>query len=459
MENRNYKYRNIAHIVIEAITPIAVGSGDKDFITDAPVLKDVNGLPYLPGTSIAGVVRHAIGDSEAKSFFGYNDSKNPENSIGSNIIFSNALMIGNDGNVVEGIADVDFNDSFYKHFKALPIRQHNTINAKGTVKNAGKFDEQVVYKGCRFCFEIEMLSKKENDGDFNRVLGALNADGMRLGGGTRSGFGEFNIVSVQKVELDLSNEKDLKDYVSKSSSLNDKAFWSTINSVAIPKNENLQTIKYELQLQPDDFFLFGSGFGSEDADMTPVRESVITWNGNLPKFEDEYVLIPATSVKGAISHRVAFHYNRLEEVFADTISKEEYDKYVGDNNVAVRALFGASGENNGNKQIRGNVMLSDVLLKKDNFKEKVLNHVSIDRFTGGAIDGALFQEEVLYGAKQEFSLVFLVESQEYKTHVIEAFEAALKDITTGMLPLGGGVNRGHGSFNGKILKNGNLLNN
>lgn len=458
MENRNYKYRNIARIVIEAITPIAVGSGDKDFITDAPVLKDVNGMPYIPGTSIAGVVRHAIGDSDAKSFFGLNDPKKSENSMGSNIIFSNALMIGSDGTIIEGITQIDFTDNFYKHFKALPIRQHNTINAKGTVKNAGKFDEQVVYKGCRFCLEIEMVSEIENDTNFNKVLGALNAAELRLGGGTRTGFGEIKIVSLQKVELDLSKEKNLKAYISKSSSLNDIAFWSGINSADTPKNEKSNMTKYELQLQPDDFFLFGSGFGSDDADMTPVRESVITWNGNLPKFVDEYVLIPATSVKGAVSHRVAFHFNRLEKVFADAILKEEYDKHVGDNNVAVRALFGASGENNNKNQIRGNVLLSDVLLKKNNFKEKVLNHVSIDRFTGGAIDGALFQEEVLYGANQEFSLVFMVENKEFNTHVIDAFEAALTDITTGMLPLGGGVNRGHGSFNGKILKNGNPLN-
>lgn len=458
MEKRNYRYRNIARIVIEAITAIAVGSGDKDFVTDAPVLKDINGLPYIPGTSIAGVVRHAIGDSEAKIFFGFNDSEKSENCMGSNIIFSNALMIGSDGNVIEGIAQIDFTNSFFKYFKALPIRQHNTINAKGTVKNAGKFDEQVIYKGCRFCFEIEMVSEIENDGNFEKVLNALNAPQLRLGGGTRTGFGEIKIVSLQKVELDLFKESDLKCYITKSSSLNDVEFWKGMNAVDIPKTALTNMTKYELKLKPDDFFLFGSGFGSEDADMTSVRESVITWNAKIPKFEDEYVLIPATSVKGAVSHRVAFHYNRLEKVFADAISKEEYEKYVGDNNVAVRALFGASGINNDKNQIRGNVMLSDVLLRKDNFKEKVLNHVSIDRFTGGAIDGALFQEEVLYGANQEFSLVFLVEDKEYKTHVIEAFEAALKDITTDMLPLGGGVNRGHGSFNGLLLKNGKHLN-
>lgn len=480
MENKIYTYRNFARIIIEATTPIAVGSGDKDFITDSPVLKDINGLPYIPGTSIAGVVRHAIGDKVATSFFGHNDREKSENSIGSTVILSNALMVGKDGKVVEGLASIDFSDDFYKNFKALPIRQHNSINSKGTVNKGGKFDEQVVYKGCRFCFEIEMVSETENDNNFELILNAIQSAELRLGGGTRTGFGEIKVVTLQKTELNLSKESDLKAYISKSSGLNDVYFWKDIKVEKTEKTNPENMIKYELTLKPDDFFLFGSGFGSDNADMTPVKESVIVWNKGIPNFEHEYVLIPATSVKGALSHRVAFHYNRLTGVNADKIysslknelgdhklSENEFknklaDKYnevVGDNNDAVRALFGASGENDENKeQLKGNVIISDIHLKKDKFIEKILNHVSIDRFTGGAIDGALFQEEVMYGKDQEFSLVFLVESKDYKEKVINAFEDSLKDIVNGMLPLGGGVNRGHGSFNGVIIKNGEPLN-
>ena len=37
-------------------------------------------------------------------------------------------------------------------------------------------------------------------------------------------------------------------------------------------------------------------------------------------------------------------------------------------------------------------------------------------------------------------------------NVQSAFESALKDVITGMLPLGGGVNRGNGVFTGKVAK-------
>ncbi len=49
--------RHIAHIIIEADTPIKVGSNAMDFLNDSPVQRDWNGLPMILGTSIAGVLR------------------------------------------------------------------------------------------------------------------------------------------------------------------------------------------------------------------------------------------------------------------------------------------------------------------------------------------------------------------------------------------------------------------
>ena len=45
--------RHIAHIIIEADTPLKVGSNDSDFLQDSPLQKDFNGLPMILGTSIA----------------------------------------------------------------------------------------------------------------------------------------------------------------------------------------------------------------------------------------------------------------------------------------------------------------------------------------------------------------------------------------------------------------------
>jgi CRISPR/Cas system CSM-associated protein Csm3 (group 7 of RAMP superfamily) len=445
MEDKSqYRYRFISRIVIEAVTPIAVGSGDKDIITDARVIKDVNGLPYIPGTSLAGVLRHAVGENGSNSpFWGFQDNNGGR---GSEIIFSNANLVNSDGVAVDGF--VDTNNEFLRHYMNLPIRQHAKINDKGTAAKTGKFDEEIVFKGSRFCFEIEVLSEEKKEHLMNDIIAQLYKGSFRLGGGTRSGFGEMKVVWCKKRLLDMNAADERKIYLDKSSSLSDSSFWKDIKGENNGTDADKGWTKYELNLKPDNFFLFGSGFGNDDADMTPVTESCVNWTGTEAKFVDNNILIPATSVKGALAHRVAFYYNQLTGYMADQNEPEDYKNHVGNKNDAVVALFGTEDTGDPNIQ-RGNVMISDVIQKTPDCKkhEKILNHVSIDRFTGGAIDGALFSESVTDGRESEFSLRIMVNDKVLeKEPVKESFEKALNDIRSGMLPLGGGVNRGNGIF-------------
>ena len=61
MGTNRYNIRHLARITVQAATPIAIGSGEKDIETDAQIIRDVNDLPYIPATAIAGVIRHALG--------------------------------------------------------------------------------------------------------------------------------------------------------------------------------------------------------------------------------------------------------------------------------------------------------------------------------------------------------------------------------------------------------------
>ncbi len=54
MENNKYPYRSLARLIIETVTPLAVSSGEKGLYTDSLVARDVNDLPYIPGTAVAG---------------------------------------------------------------------------------------------------------------------------------------------------------------------------------------------------------------------------------------------------------------------------------------------------------------------------------------------------------------------------------------------------------------------
>lgn len=469
-----YTHRFLARFVIEAKTPLAVGSGEKDIITDALVAKDVNGLPYIPGTAIAGVVRSMLKQQDIDNtdeFFGFQKKNGGE---GSQIIFTEAKILNSKGQVVDGI-DLDAeNDDLLKHFKDLPIRQHARINEMGVTVKGAKFDEQVVFAGTRFCFELEMVAKSKDTENFDNALKQIQSKSFRIGSGTRCGFGEIEVIDLFTATLNLKD--NLQEYLDKPSNLQQSKDWNLWTKQVQTSGAIDGWTEYKLILHPEDFFMFGSGFGDDEADMTPVKSRKISWKDGKAELKNNLVLIPATSVKGALAHRVAFHYNVLVGNTADklkpeidairqdtSLKKEEQDKkielvkdrYVGKNNEAVKILFGSEGEKIGNKmkdQARGNLIFSDII--ENPVEDKILNHVAIDRFTGGAIDGALFSEKTTYGKGQEYEFTILANNEALKDENIkEALKLSLNDICSGLLPLGGGVNRGNGVFTGSFTIN------
>lgn len=481
-KKKYYTHRYLARLIFEAKTPLAVSSGENSLLTDQFVVKDVNGLPYIPGTTIAGIVRHALRDRHIDdSFFGFQDNDKGE---GSRIIFSSANMVGGDGRIVDGLMEkIDFSSDFYKYFTTLPVRQHVRINDKGVAEKYGKFDEEIVYQGCRFSFEIEMLAESENDKAFEEILSELYSSVIRIGGGSRSGFGEILMLKekCKKIVLDLRVGADLCTYLEKTSGLNDE-FWNSVPKIVFTVNSDTGWTKYELSMTASDFFLCGSGFGDDVANISPVSESVIVWDEGIPHFEENKILIPGSSIKGALSHRIAFYYNKSKNITIETLEKPEsvellktggylpFSSFTGKDindrkrlvtlyNPAVRGLFGCSVNNK--DIVRGHVLISDVI-KVDvaiNDRKKLLNHISIDRFTGGTIAGALFSEHVVSGRQDIYVFKFWVDNNVLQMPDIKnAWDNALEDLKNGMLPLGGGVNRGHGRFNvknncGKELKN------
>lgn len=441
----NYGYRLLARVVIVAETPLSIGSGEKDIISDALVARDVNGVPYIPGTTIAGVVRNMLNVGEKDTLWGYQVKKEGR---GSEIIFTEARIMDSKGRVVDGLIDRNTiaKDSVLACYQELPVRQHVCITEAGVAAKTGKFDAEIVYKGSKFCFEIEIVASSDETNRLDEVLKTIRKRSFRLGGGTRNGFGQMSVESIKTKVIDLHENMSL--YLDKSSNLQESAAWWK----GVPESETLlendkDYIHYELKLSPEDFFIFGSGYGDESgaADMTSVSESIIKKG----KHEGGKTLIPATSVKGALRHRVAYHYNKI---IGRRIGDGESYK-IGDNE-AVRKLFGYQDV----KAHIGNVIISDVFLEP--VKSEFIPHVNIDRFTGGALKGALFNENPNYGkGMPRFSLNVEVKKDviDADSNFKDAFENALKDIRSGMLPLGGGVNRGNGVFNGEIFKDGEKI--
>jgi len=409
--------KHIAYIIIEADTPLKVGSNSSDFLQDAPIQRDWNGLPMILGTSIAGVLRKDFDKSRVEDIFGKDNGSN-----GSKVIISNALLVDDKGRVCEDLLLEKSN--FLKLFDNLPVREHTAITDKGVAKEHSKFDEEMVYKGTRFKFSIELI--EDDKKSFEEILNLLASPSFRLGGGSTKGFGKFKVIEIKTTSKDISS--------SLNTILEEKYFLKELTSKT--------HINYILKIKPDDFFMFGSGFGDEEADMTPVYEKVVDYqNGCL---SEEQILIPASSIKGAIAHRTTYHYNLQNKLFIGNNKAKE----------SIKEIFGeAKDSKNSIDGSKGKLLISDCFKTKSD--TKVFDHASIDRFTGGAIDGALFQEKTI-ADNREYEIEILLEKN-IDEKFIKAFESALIDITTGMLALGGATTKGHGIFSGEVLKDGVVL--
>ncbi|MCR9290708.1 MAG: RAMP superfamily CRISPR-associated protein [Bacteroidetes bacterium] len=524
--------RYIARIFIETTSGFAINSGDKSLLLDNAIARDANGLPYVPGTSVAGIVQHvclANGLSQAVgNLFGYaeNDARQKgiigkeKEGCGSRLMFSSGHLVSDDGQtVIDGLTHFSNTNDYFQKMLLLPQRDHVRMTDRGTadVQNHGKYDRELVFKGTRFCFEIQLTGTERDRTDFEQVLTILQDETVRLGAGTRKGAGKFKVLTdiSDYWILDLTNENDLLAYLNTSSNLN-----MVVNkqSELFPTNTTIQQgwKKYDLTLQAEDFFLFGAGFADEDADNTPKREIIIEWKEK-PEFKEKY-LIPATSIKGAISHRNAYHYNQLtknfigsqasfqatdfgwqpEEVLIDSLNlpdtsnwkhddprwdetiaqleKESADDFLskskewqtfkdntktfggqvsdtptGENNAAVKDLFGqALNDETQANQSRdgqiGRILIDDIYLEIQEADSKVFNHVKIDRFTGGAYNGALFQEKALQ-SNQQITINFWVNQNGLKDdNYLKAFELTLEDLKMGHLALGGATTKGYGVF-------------
>jgi CRISPR/Cas system CSM-associated protein Csm3 (group 7 of RAMP superfamily) len=510
--------RYIARIIIEAETPLSVGSGQKGLTIDRVVAKDANHLPYIPGTSLCGVLRHsfqALQPDLADDLFGFggNDGK------GSRLKISAAHLVGEDGHkIIEGLQNIQFESGYYAYFNRLPERDHVRITEKGAAdsKNHGKYDEQLVHKGTRFAFEIELVGTHQDKSSWEQLLNLLSSPIFRIGAGTRKGFGKIKIVAERSVfkTFNLTNKADLLSYLSKSSALNgDYTGWKTLT---LPSKTDLPLwTQYSLKLTAQNLFLFSAGFGDEDADSIQKTESFFEWTTGRPVLKKEKtILIPATSVKGAIAHRVAYHYNLLTALTIGQLSKtplktaldiekllnsldfkesdfnmasddaqwgalakqiENYDytkstewqlfnddldeevsqlkleSFTGEQNKAVYTLFGRAKNSDVEESgLRGSVIINDIYLPYQ--AEKVFNHTKIDRFTNGTINGALFKEKVA-AYNNAFTLDIWVENKALEDkNVKDALENTLFELVEGQLALGGSTTKGHGVFTGEIDK-------
>ena len=449
----------ISRLTIEAETPICISAGSDDTISHAIVARDVNRLPYIPASTMKGVIYKELGVVKNQ----LNGQKMPD------LSFTDALMTDDKCVVVDGRRDYNiFNlkndqktidNSYFGHFERLPIRYHATTNDKGSSSFdiKGINNEQVIYKGTRFVFEMEMKCGEKSDLDeqiFDHIIQLLMHSPVRFGRGSRRGLGKIRVVKCLTAEVHMNNKEERNAYLMKSGRLDEEfcLFKEYLHKADDTYKESSAWRTYRLSLKPQDFFIFGASAEDENINYPSAIEDYIQWDtykNRIMEYEGatfkKGYLIPASSIKGALSHRTKYHYCKMKGIFVD--NNADFDVV----NTVICCLFGGKKDKFSRFQ-KGNVIFSDIIIPKSDIEEDIVfNSVGIDRLTGKELERVFYSQKVTrLNNSNSIIIEFFVKEKAVDKEVIEAFRKGVNDICEGRLPLGRGSGLGMGFFKGKF---------
>jgi CRISPR/Cas system CSM-associated protein Csm3 (group 7 of RAMP superfamily) len=340
---------------------------------------------------------------------------------------------------VEGLVESDrLNDPVLANAQVPTLRDHVRITHRGASDAAGhgKFDEQAVCAGHRFSFELEMIGSEAEAGLWDRLIALLGDPALRLGGKTRRGYGAFRFVRLAQRVFDL--RRDFEAYRALPVTL---AGLQGLKELSCPRREEeIVTLK----LQPRGYWMFGGGGSARSArggGHGPVRDSRVVWTNGKGEVQRDLLVVPASGVKGALAHRVAFYANAQSGTFADGMKTEDFATVTGAENPVVRELFGCTKDSKGGKEDRedrgqrGRVILDDLFLEGSP-DSQLVHHVGIDRFTGGARDQVLFCERPLWRGKPLELSVGVAEADRLSDDALRALRRALEDWPGGVFRWG-----------------------
>ena len=465
----------LARFTLEGNTAFAINSGLSDQAFDSLLVRDANGLPTIPGTALAGVLRHQLSSQSDKQterrVFGFADEQ--DHSQASRVQISWGCIHNSNNQPVEGLLNRLDDVLLDRLAQDHPChRERVAINHRGVANKGSKFDVTVVPKGCRFSFELSFWSNQTDDPDWNVLIKLLHQP-LRVGASTRSGLGSFKLTSLYTDVFNFKAKTNSHDSAEKTDYQRycelETSLAATSHLQKIPEElENNQSATVRLQLKAEDFWRFGQPGtplknSAKTPDAVPMVEPVIHWDEHQSaSIVQNLVVVPGSSVKGALAHRVQFHYNCLlmaasdkPEAIHQQLLEAEHSNFPFQNR-----LFGYVADNDEQHQSPGQagLLFCDDITCAINPQQDVahLSHNSIDRFTGGTRNAVLYMEELIW--KQSFELTLEIDAwraqnvfEKYPQQLSDykkALKSTLDDLLAGKLALGAGSSKGHGYFIG-----------
>lgn len=385
-------------------SPLILGSGFSAE-TDKDILKDSKGIPFIPASSIAGICQSVMQNLWAKR--GLDETRRKEKQ---EKYFG---YVSNDGKEnIQSHSKICFYDAtIFKGTPYISVRDGVGLDEYKVARKGAKFDMEVLEPGVTFVTYFEQNFYFEDEEDIIKDLAMIwkNAQ-IYLGAKTMRGYGAIQEVQVWKKEFDFSK----KDSVTEWLSFDMYADWNEDEEEITGSNVEDGLLLELRQVGGISIRKYTTRVKEENEESVPDSEQLTIWNNG-----KEIPVIPGSSWAGAFLHRMKEldPQENYEALFGVCKSEEQHKKSV------IR--FSES-------QIMG-------------AKEKVLTRNAIDRFSGGAMDKALFTEKTYYGGSTTLKISFS-EKKALTENAARTLAACITDLHYGFLSVGGLTAVGRGLF-------------
>ena len=421
----------IARIIWKTCTPLHCGGGI-DSMQDQPVTRDAFGFWRIPGSSVAGILRSyarmTLGEQLENTLFGQQEGGTTPSLVWS----SDADLLDYDG--MRAADKIMHHMPVHIQTQAI-VRDHVKLDlATDTNTEGGKFDEEIVPPGACFCLEITLdgwnrLLTAEEEQAFLFLVSALKGD-IRFGGKQTNGYGRVKAVYAECRSFDMTTPEDVTDWLNLAPGpkfTGEGGHPVDLARVDPPRCPAMadKGIKCDITIPFKTMgpLLVGGSNDRDEADITFLLTPVL---GDSPADIRLCYTIPGSAIRGALRHRVC--------KIAGFLGMDADDM--------VNNIFGCiQTEEEESQGKSGKIMIEDIFLPHK-LSAKGIQHVAIDRFTGGTVPGALFDEAPVWENGLEFEMRFL--ANDLTDPEAKIVLHALFDLASGDLPLGGGVNRGNG---------------
>lgn len=434
-------------------TPAHFGNGDGDDLIDMPLLTNPldEKTPLLTGASLAGALRSYLREREHgfRAKVGTHAKADDSASI--------RLFGGNKGNEYGEQSPLIIEDAYGKN-AAIELRDGVSLAGESrTAAHDKLFTIEMWEAGTTFPLRFELIVRQGDDVSklkqaLATALAGFNDGSITLGSRKRRGYGQVRVTGWRVKEYDLMNTTQLLDWIENGAkALSGATHPDSVQALGVGKMIANQRHAFRLtaEFSLDGSLLIRSGSGP-DIEQATISDPKDDPNLHRPDFmhlhsarsapdgtrKSEPVL-SGTSLSGALRAR-AFKIARLI-----ALPRSDGDEKA---RTLIDCMFGADMDIADKPEASRVRVYEHVVSNVETMF--VQNRVSIDRFTGGTRDGALFNEQPLFGDTQS-QITVDVQLENPQDYEIGLLLLLLKDLWTGDLPLGGEISVGRGRLRGK----------